>query len=355
MEALFVGTLDGLFKVVPTKDAWKVAAKDLSGAEVNCLVVRPDRRNVLYAGVRGGGLYRSEDNGKSWNRLGEGVLSDKIRAVALDPSNPKVIYVGTEPPSLWRSEDEGKSWKELTGVKKLADERKWTYPVPVIQPHIRSIAVDPRNSRRLCIAAQVGGVLLSEDEGTTWRDVRYPIDLDVHSVTFDFGRPNILYAATGGGENFPDPTPPPKGRPLYRSTDSGQSWESISATFHRTYSVPVRVHPADSRTLYIGVAEEPPPLWLKRPTKANGAIMRSSDGGTNWEQLTHGLPNPFESMVECIEFDPDQPDHVLIGTGGEGARFIKLTEGEVFHSRDRGDHWENTQLRLPIIYALAVQ
>ena len=72
--------------------------------------------------------------------------------------------------------------------------------------------------------------------------------------------------------------------------------------------------------------------------------MRSSDGGTNWEQLTHGLPNPFESMVECIEFDPDQPDHVLIGTGGEGARFIKLTEGEIFHSRDRGDHWESVRI-----------
>ena len=102
-----------------------------------------------------------------------------------------------------------KSWKELTGVKKLADERKWTYPVPVIQPHIRSIAVDPRNSRRLCIAAQVGGVLLSEDEGATWRDVRYPIDLDVHSVTFDFGRPNILYAATGRQ---------PRGLPIHATT-----------------------------------------------------------------------------------------------------------------------------------------
>ena len=118
MEALFVGTLDGLFKVVPTENTWKVEAKDHSGAEVNCLVVRPDRRNVLYAGVRGGGLYRCEDNGKSWNRLGEGILSDKIHGMALDPSNPKVIYVGTEPPSLWRSEDEEEELEGTHGRQK---------------------------------------------------------------------------------------------------------------------------------------------------------------------------------------------------------------------------------------------
>src|SRR5437870_10765642 len=106
MKAIFVGTLNGVSKVVPSNGGWKVEVKSLDGAEVNCLALRPDRREVLYAGVRGGGLYRSEDSGKNWKRLGEGVLSDKIRAFALDPSNVKVMYVGTEPATVWRSEDE---------------------------------------------------------------------------------------------------------------------------------------------------------------------------------------------------------------------------------------------------------
>lgn len=87
----------------------------------------------------------------------------------------------------------------------------------------------------------------------------------------------------------------------------------------------------------------------------NGALMRSSDGGTNWEQLSGGLPNPFQSMVECIDFEPDRPDHLFIATGGEGARFIKLEEGEIYHSQNRGDQWEKISLRFPIIYALALQ
>ena len=60
-------------------------------------------------------------------------------------------------------------------------------------------------------------------------------------------------------------------------------------------------------------------------------------------------------MVECIDFDPDKLDEVYIGTSGEGARFIKLNEGEIYHSRDRGDHWQRAPLNFPIIYALVVQ
>jgi hypothetical protein len=87
----------------------------------------------------------------------------------------------------------------------------------------------------------------------------------------------------------------------------------------------------------------------------NGALMRSLDGRDSWQQLANGLPDPFESMIECIEFDPDKSDCVFAGTGGEGARYIKLNRGEIFRSADRGDNWEKLPLRFPIIYALALQ
>jgi len=353
MKSLFVGTLDGIFKILRANRGWKLESRSLEGSEVNAIRIHPKNSSV-YAGVRGGGLYHSED-GNTWRKLGEGVLSEKVRAVSLDPSNRGIIYVGTEPPALWKSDDDGQTWKELEGVRALAMERKWTYPVPTIQPHVRGIAVAPKRPERLCLATQVGGVLLSEDGGRSWSDVRDPIDMDVHAVAFDPTSDDVIYAATGGGERFPDPSPPPKGKPLYRSRDAGRSWECITATLQRTYSVPVRIHPKDSNTLFLGVAEDPPPLWLDRTRRANSAVMKSSNGGVNWEHLGAGLPEPLTNMVECIDFDPDQPDHVFIGLGGEGARYIKLDRGEVYHAEGPGNHWRRIPVDLPIVYALAVQ
>jgi hypothetical protein len=67
-----------------------------------------------------------------------------------------------------------------------------------------------------------------------------------------------------------------------------------------------------------------------------------------------GFPNPYQSMVESIEFDPAEPDHLFIGTGGEGARYIKSESEEMFHSVDCGDTWEQIPLRFPIIYTFTL-
>jgi hypothetical protein len=80
--------------------------------------------------------------------------------------------------------------------------------------------------------------------------------------------------------------------------------------------------PSEQFKAALGVAEEAPPLWLNRGSKANGALIRSADGGMTWQQPAGGFPNHYPSMVEYIEFDPAEPDHLFVGTGGEGARYI---------------------------------
>jgi len=64
MEAIFIGTLDGIYKIVPAGGGWKIAGQDLAGAEVNCLAISPGRRNVGYAGLRG----RQRDDNRAESR-----------------------------------------------------------------------------------------------------------------------------------------------------------------------------------------------------------------------------------------------------------------------------------------------
>ena len=103
--------------------------------------------------------------------------------------------------------------------------------------------------------------------------------------------------------------------------------------------MPVKLDPTDSQTLYLGVARGTPFNWHGRPSVADGAIMRSRDSGDTWEQLAEGLPNPLLSMVECIEFDPDDAETIVMATGGEGARYVNLEKSELYLSSNRGEHW----------------
>ena len=59
MEAIFVGTLDGVFKVLRSERGWQVTSRELLGKEVNVLAIHPERREIIYAGIRSSGLPRS--------------------------------------------------------------------------------------------------------------------------------------------------------------------------------------------------------------------------------------------------------------------------------------------------------
>lgn len=355
METIFVGTMDGILRLDRLNGTWKATEKALPTNEVSALTISPGERDTIYAATRGNGLYVSADRGNRWERRGEETLASKIRCLTIDPSNQAVLYAGTEPAGLFTSDDEGATWREIPGVRTLAQKRAWTYPVPNIAPHVRSVVIDPTNSEHIYLAAQVGGVIQSKDRGKSWRDIRDSIDMDVHSIALDPQQPTTVYAATGGDEAYPNPSRPPKGMPLYRSSDGGATWQSITDQLDRSYAIPVKVDPQNSQILYLGVGRDVPPYWPKRASMGDAAVMRSTDGGQSWQRMTNGLPDPLMSMVECIEMDPQDAGTLVIATGGEGARFVGLTEGELYLSDDHGENWAKIGESLPIIYSLAVQ
>jgi photosystem II stability/assembly factor-like uncharacterized protein len=350
MESLLAGSVDGVFRCEKRGRGWSVRQQELPGNEISCLVVRSDNRNIVYAGTRFGGLCKSTDGGRKWCSIGRDTLRDKIRCLAVDANKPTHMYAGTEPAGLFVSDDEGETWRAIPAVSEIAKRRKWTYPVPNIEPHIRCIQLDV-TKKRILLAAQVGGIVASDDAGASWRDLRDPIDMDVHFIQIDPLDTSVIYAATGGGER----NPYPKGKPLYRSDDSGKTWRSISDDLERHYAVPVKLHPADSQLIYLGCARGTPFSWRDRASLADGALMQSRDVGKSWRQLNEGLPQPLRNMIECIEFDPEDSNTMVIATGGEGARYVKLEKSEVYLSSDGGEHWEQILGDLPNICSLAVQ
>lgn len=235
---------------------------------------------------------------------------------------PGELYAGLEAVALWISRDSGEHWEELTALRGHPAAAQWHFFEPM-KPHVRAMAFDQRGER-LYIGIEEGGVLVSRDGGRSFEDRSHGVDADVHAIQVAPGRPDLLFAMTGGG--------------LFRSQDGGQQWERLTAGLDRWYLIPLIV--VSSRVLCVGAGNTPPPAWRTRG--ADAAIYRSQDGGTTWRLATG--PFPLRGMLSAMAAVPGHPDRV----------FASTTDGVLLRSWDGGQHWTMAAEHLPKIEEMVI-
>ena len=244
-----------------------------------------DSRRFYFGGVNGG-VWRTDDAGRTWVPIFDKVDIGSIGTIAVAPSSPKRIYVGTgeadmrsdiaQGIGMFSSDDGGATWNAIG----LSDTQQ-----------IGKILVDPRNPNVLLVAAlghpygpnAERGVFRSVDGGRHWTKTLFKDEnTGAIDLTYQPGNPDVVYAALWQTRRPPWNTYPPSSGPgsgLYKSTDGGKTWREL--TGHGLPSAPGRIglttSAASPRRVYALVDSSEPD---------QGGLYRSDDSGTTWRKAT---------------------------------------------------------------------
>lgn len=327
----------------------------------------PTNPSTWYVATASGNVWKTTNNGTTWDAIFENYGSYSTGCITIDPRNPNVVWLGTGENQSQRSVGWGDGiYKSLDGGK------TWDNKGLQKSEHIGKILIDPRNSDHIIVAAQGPlwkeggdrGVYRSTDGGESWElTLEISKNTGASDLAFDPKDPGVIYASTyqrrrhvgilvAGG---------PESR-LYKSTDNGKSWKMLTKGLPGgdLGRIAVAVSPQKSNVIYahISGAENSSGFFRSADygeswTKTNNyavvdpqyygeiycdphnfdhvyvvdvMIHVTKDGGNNFERLNSRFKHVDNHE---IVFDPHDPDYIMVGC-----------DGGIYESWDKGEKWK---------------
>jgi photosystem II stability/assembly factor-like uncharacterized protein len=299
-KKLYLGTSDGhVFLSGDEGGHWQLLSRIGTGQDdvVTHILVDSRDSNRLYASTwtlysGGGGVYRSDDAGRSWNIIG--LPKETVRALAQSPTHPDVFLAGSLT-GVYRSTDSGASWTRIT-PEHHDDLRNFD-----------SVAFDPHDDN-IIYAGTYHLPWKTSNGGKDWFPIKVGMidDSDVMSIIVDPNNPTNVHATACSG--------------IYHSVNGAETWtkyQGIPFTFRRTQLI--RQDPHDPSTLYAATTSG---LWKTTNEK-------------DFKRIT-----PGDWVINAVVIDPKKPERLIIGTEREGVQ-ISENGGATFTSANIGFHHQH--------------
>lgn len=280
----------------------------IMGGRVADIAAVEGNSSIFYVGFATGGLWKTTNQGMTFEPLFDHQPVSSIGEVTIAPSNPNVIWVGTGEPQNRQSSPYG------NGIYRSVDGgRTWLHVGLTETRHIARIRVHPRNPDVAYVAAvghlwgpnEQRGVFKTTDGGATWEKVLYidentgAIDLAMHP-----GDPNTLFAAMYQRRRTPwGFSASGSGSGLYRTLDGGDTWEELTDGLPEGEKgrMGIDIYRRNGDIVYITVESD----------DDGRGVYRSTDRGETWQKMSDRNPRPM--YFSLIRIDPNDPERIYLG------------------------------------------
>gem|GEM_PF-1497176 len=270
---------------------WRSVGPTRQGGRISSIDCAPGADSTIYISVGTAGVWKTENNGKTWNQLFTREATFATGDLTIAPSEADIIWVGSgegSPPrsgyagcGVYKSVDGGKSWNNMG----LEDTQ-----------HIGRILIDPHN-------------------------------------------PQVVYVAALGHVYTRN-----SARGLYKTADGGNTWKKVLYIDNNTGVIDVAMDPEDSRTLYAAAWQQMRHAWDYQSCGPGSGIYKSTDGGESWREVTEGLPkgegvgriglaaaasNPNVVYAAYLDVKADSGEPGVYRSDDKGRTWRKVSEGRM--------------------------
>ncbi len=241
----------------------------------------PSQPNVFFVGVNNGGVWKTDDYGRTWFPIFDDAPTGSVGDIAVSPSNPDILYVGS---------GEGLHRPDL-GVG--------------------------------------DGIFKSTDGGDTWEHVGLPDVQQVGRLIVHPTNPDIVFVAGLG-----HPYGANEERGVFRTKNGGETWEKVHYINHNTGAIQVEFDPTNPNIIYADMWEHQEGPWENANWKGpNSGLFKSTDGGDSWTKLTEGLPTAEDGVGRIgIGIAPSDPNIIYATVQSD-------QKAGIYKSTNAGQSW----------------
>ena len=330
---VFAGSdVGGFYQSQDAGGSYAIHNDGLQDVWVERIVQHPVNPDILYVGTEGG-VYRSNDHGRSWQLARNGFpaiqqysFSAQIGALVIDPTAPNTLYAGIGNPryqnagqgAVYKTTDGAANWTKINAAGTLPSDA-----------YVNDLVIDPANPQHLLLTCQYG-VYQSSDGGVSWQQTNTGLPQpNARRLAVSAAQPQVVYVTL-----YSPPSQSPWQGGIYRSDDGGSTWTPRVNGLDKSVGKPGDAAEITSNYDYLAVSPtDPDILYAANTSWVAPGIWRTTNGGASWSStiapaFDRGWINFWGPSATSLSMSPLDPQRLYFGTSGQ-----------IYRTDDGGNTW----------------